>query len=1177
MVFVCAASGAQVWTDEQMVVLSGPASPRVAMGIRRVGPRLEVAVDVDREGESAPQVSIGVAAAKSIVLRGERPQDISGGVRYVFSIPPGTIALRDWDWQRLRLGISVVWPGGAMGQDRQRERFRHIGGAPHEGLSTDPSQWLPLNLVEHALAVEDRKNRAWVQFDQPVDGKATIVIEDAQGRRVRNLIAGRAAGKGPQRVEWDGVDDEGRVAAPGAYRWRSVHHPGIRPVYLFSFCNDGVPSWRTGSGMDMWGPDHSVLSSATSNSKWSFFGGSCAESGYAVVAVDVDGIKRMHYNAIHGTGIEAVQLAADEKYLYAAHDGFAWGQNVDRSKPNWKAEQALTLTRFDIATGRVVDYSDGKRFVVLAKHNVGPGAGLSGPSLRGMVLAGGKLYVSDYHANRLIVVDPATGRQTGQLPIRAPGPLAADGTDVLAVSGDGNVSVYQQDGAAGPLPITDTGATGIAVYDRRIYVSNGRTHTVEVYDRDGRVFEPIGKPGGAYGGPFDPQRMVNPGGLTIAPNGWLWVTEDRWDPKRLVAWDLKTRQVVKQKFGPTSYGASGAGFDYADHARWIGQGALWSLDFATKSAAPRSILRGHGGHGGAFHYTFYRQDGRTFLIGFGGVASISELKPDGTKHDLATVGSTHRYSFACDWKPPRAFIDAFNKTYPSRQGSHADKGPGFLWLDRNGDGRMQVEEFEFSTSAEHFAGSYWGHDSRNLTLRLPVTANGKRLIVTLKPEGYNATGAPAYPSLNAAIAAGVPIDLSGNEIETATDRFGNLICNSEPQMKAFSPDGKLIWTYPNRWTNVHGSHSAPLPEVGQLQGALFFLGMANLDEQADVFVMNGNHGRFFILSSDGMFLDEMFKDVRMGGTLDAQLIGGECFGGVFGRSEKDGNYYLQSGHTDYRLFRIDGLRQVTRQTGAIRLSPAQVIAAERRLASKLARASAGKVAQVQRMAKAIAIDGKGDDWPGEPAARWDQSKRFPASVCMGYDDRNLYLFYTVSDESPWINRGKDWTLLFKTGDSVDLQLGADWRAVSDRSQPVIGDLRLLIAPFEEGSTAVLYRHRLAVKDAPVTFTSPWRSETVDSVKRLDGVAIAVMKDQGGYRVEAAIPLETLGLHRPAGQTLRGDFGVIRGDPAGTINMFRSYWANANTMLVNDVPGEIMLMPKLWGEIRFEGAEIHERN
>ena len=49
-------------------------------------------------------------------------------------------------------------------------------------------------------------------------------------------------------------------------------------------------------------------------------------------------------------------------------------------------------------------------------------------------------------------------------------------------------------------------------------------------------------------------------------------------------------------------------------------------------------------------------------------------------------------------------------------------------------------------------------------------------------------------------------------------------------------------------------------------------------------------------------------------------IGGECFGGCFGRNRADGKYYLQSGHTDYRLFRIDGLDKVRRSEGQLRVN-----------------------------------------------------------------------------------------------------------------------------------------------------------------------------------------------------------------------------------------------------------------
>jgi hypothetical protein len=93
---------------------------------------------------------------------------------------------------------------------------------------------------------------------------------------------------------------------------------------------------------------------------------------------------------------------------------------------------------------------------------------------------------------------------------------------------------------------------------------------------------------------------------------------------------------------------------------------------------------------------------------------------------------------------------------------------------------------------------------------------------------------------------------------------------------------------------------------------------------------------------------------------------------------------------------------------------------------------------------------------------------------------------------------------------------------------------------------------------------------VDVVKRLEGVKIAVQKGGDAYRLEAAIPLAELGLDPKAGGPWKADLGVIYGDDAGTVNLSRNYWANEVTGLVNDVPGEIMLNPDLWGTLKGEG-------
>jgi hypothetical protein len=150
---------------------------------------------------------------------------------------------------------------------------------------------------------------------------------------------------------------------------------------------------------------------------------------------------------------------------------------------------------------------------------------------------------------------------------------------------------------------------------------------------------------------------------------------------------------------------------------------------------------------------------------------------------------------------------------------------------------------------------------------------------------------------------------------------------------------------------------------------------------------------------------------------------------------------------------------------------------------------------------------------------------------------------------------------------LDFQFACDPKADPKRRDPVIGDKRLLIAPHEGKAIAVLYEHRKPGGKNPIEFTSPWRGAKVDDVRQIADAKITVKTDANGYTLTAALPLADLGLTLPSGQKLRADFGVTFGDAAGTDTNLRSYWSNQSTGLVDDIPGEIMLTPNLWGEVR----------
>jgi hypothetical protein len=143
-------------------------------------------------------------------------------------------------------------------------------------------------------------------------------------------------------------------------------------------------------------------------------------------------------------------------------------------------------------------------------------------------------------------------------------------------------------------------------------------------------------------------------------------------------------------------------------------------------------------------------------------------------------------------------------------------------------------------------------------------------------------------------------------------------------------------------------------------------------------------------------------------------------------------------------------------------------------------------------------------------------------------------------------------------------LGTDASANGKRGDPGIGDLRLLISVLDNKPTAVLYRWKTNGEKRIQTFNSPWRKINLDWVEQVKDAEISIVRRNNAYIVEASIPLQTLGFNPEAGKSYKLDMGVIYSDPTGTNRAARIYWSNKATGLVNDVPGEIMATPNLWG-------------
>lgn len=1088
----------------------------------------------------------------------------------------------------LRLAIAVQ-----SANQRERLGFRDHR-AIHVPFSEDPADWAPFDIENYGEQISERKQQIRIAFEQPVEGKATIVVEDDAGIRVRNLVSGRAFAAGLHTVVWDGLGETGKLVAPGTYRWRGITHPGLEPRYRMHFANGGEDTIRP------WGPNHGVLHDATTNGERVFFAAPVTEGGWALMSLDAHGRFVQGYEHQQGFGIGHNAIAADDLYLYCAQDGFGWGgsKGIDFGSDTWRATWTLTVARYDVRTGKVAEFPGKRRAFTADTMEVGPGANhadLGRFNLGGLAVLDGRLYVGSRDEKAVLVFDAKTGDRLDAIPLESVRHLAA-GDALFAATDKGVIRLRDRKllVASGEMDLS-----GIAVAPNGdLVVSDRNTHQVHRFNTQGIRIATIGTPGGPYQGRYDPSRMVNPSGLTFGPDGKLWVTEQRWNPKRILAWDLDKRQVVYEKFGMPHYGGDGSGFDPKNPRRWIGLGCFWDVDVEAGTSRPTHVMALDEGHFQHYHphgYSFFREAGRTFLCARGKIALISEVLEDGTIRDIAAACGTHHFAYGCGWKPPQAYIDAFYSKFPGRRAAEkpgrkgegkpwAGRVAGVLWVDRNADGKPQKKEFDFTGEGVKFADGAWGHRQDSLTFRFPAAIGNQAKVVTIKPNGVLPNGIPDYPSLDEAIADAMDVTLTPGYkrqgVATACDRFGRFIFNSDPELNAYvvgqapgpaasgqpeaqspplpSPPGTHLWTYPNQWSNVHGSHDAPLPEAGVMQGTLGILGIAPFDDRADVFFLNGNHGRCFVLTSDGLYLDEVFSDVRVSYLNNAYRLGGEIFGGVFDRSEPDGKYYVQIGHGPYRIYELTGLDKARRMSGAVEVTQPQIAAAERRHLRHEAE---------RQVEKKFTIPG---------TLTWDQNGKFKVEFTATVQNEQLHLTWRVQDASPWLNNGRDWTTLFATGDTVDLQLGTHPDADPERREPVAGDKRLMIAPYEGKPAAVLYEHRRPGGKNPIEFTSPWRGERVDDVRQLPDAEIDVKVSDRGYVVDASVPLTSLGL-TVSDKPLRADFGVTYGDADGTETQLRSYWANPATMLVDDIPGEIMLHPNLWGEVRFAPVRDGHRN
>ncbi len=481
---------------------------------------------------------------------------------------------------------------------------------------------------------------------------------------------------------------------------------------------------------------------------------------------------------------------------------------------------------------------------------------------------------------------------------------------VYVITDNSNVVAVNPDtGEARPLITGLTNARCLAVDGAgRIYVSTWEPNQqVLVFSPEGKELGRVGRAGGrAPLGPYQADGMLYPFGLAVDSHDKLWVMERDYHPKRVSVWNLKDGSLVKEFFGPCHYGGSGGEVDPRDPNLMVGEGCEWRIDPVTGRDTCLGTFdrRLHG-------FACFRPaaNGRLYLF----TITAEEHRP-GSLRIFERLGDG-RYVLQAEFRP----------------GLELDKGrpkTTVLWTDANGDGRQDAGELQESEGWLNFTGS--NHWSINVGLDLTLygfnVQSGR--LEQFRVADFSAARAPQYHLADRKV---MPAEFS----QGYQDGYGfalpdadgaRLLVNLYDEKSGRHHDlrwnwtcfdlasGKRLWTYPNPWFQVHGSHNAPGPEPGLFRGAYGPIGIAKLPAIGTVWAINGNAGEWYLLTGDGFYLSTLFESDPFKWRWPAKAVPGvslndcpagggqEDFGGSMTQAA-DGKVYLQCGATRFATSR----------------------------------------------------------------------------------------------------------------------------------------------------------------------------------------------------------------------------------------------------------------------------------
>ena len=392
-----------------------------------------------------------------------------------------------------------------------------------------------------------------------------------------------------------------------------------------------------------------------------------------------------------------------------------------------------------------------------------------------------------------------------------------------------------------------------------------------------------------------------------------------------------------------------------------------------------------------------------------------------------------------------------------------------------------------------------------------------------------------------------PTDIEASLI--GLDGSSNLVHGTR---NADGTPGKQMWAYRG---GVFWANAINLPPVrpGDMIGFTMPLGVAG-----DFTGAASYFGEFQIVTTDGVYVGQLFRDGRLGGGLGPDTLCSETLIGELVKPDGMNRTFIVGGAADGRVSEVFGLDTVKRLAGGeydfTQADADKAAAAQALYAAKLAKSKHLNIVRGLPLIASARSVGKAI------------TPQRSFTVRAAYDAANLYLQYDVISESELNNSISDPHLIFKGGNLIDIQIATTPAADPARKTAAVGDLRILVTRQGGKTVAMMYRPKVAgFKGQPIVLKSPANQQAFDSIEPVD-VGLDYQPSPNSFTAVVTLPLKLLGMSIKPGQLIKMDVGYIFGDPAGNQTSAREYWSNNgfSANVTNDVPNESLLVPSEWG-------------